>query len=217
MHSEAIFCDLKKVFDTVDHKILMKKLSKIGVCDAALRWFDSYLTNRFQYVSIGLSASNLLRIKIGVPQGSILGPLLFIIYINDLPKDSSLLNFLFADDTTLLSLHSDLNYLIESVNTEFQKIVHFFRAHKLSIHPAKTKFILFSNSAAAHTMPCNIYINYNNSVNNDPNLIFPLEKVSNNSGLPAVKFLGIFIDPSLNFKFLRFQKPCTFYALPRTF
>jgi hypothetical protein len=201
MHSVAIFCDLKKAFDTVDHKILLKKLSKIGVCDAALRWFDSYLTNRFQYVSIGSSASNLLSIKIGVPQGSILGPLLFIIYINDLPKASSLLNFLFADDTTLLSSHNDLNYLIESINTEFQKIVHYFRAHKLSIHPAKTKFILFSNSPAAHTMPCNICINYNNSGNNDPSLIFPLEKVTANSELPAVKFLGIFIDPSLNFKF----------------
>jgi hypothetical protein len=163
MHSVAIFCDLKKAFDTVDHKVLLKKLSKIGVCDAALKWFDSYLSNRFQYVSIGSSASSLLRIKIGVPQGSILGPLLFIIYINDLLKASSMLNFLFADDTTLLSSHNDLDFLIDFVNNEFQKIVHYFRAHKLSIHPAKTKFILFSNNAAAHMMPFNIFINYNNS------------------------------------------------------
>jgi hypothetical protein len=70
-HSIAIFCDLKKVFDTVNHKILLKKLSKIGVCEAALKWFDSYLSNRFQYVSIGASASTLLRIKIGVPQGTL--------------------------------------------------------------------------------------------------------------------------------------------------
>jgi retron-type reverse transcriptase len=117
----AIFCDLKKAFDTVDHNILLKKLSKIGVCQAALKWFESYLSNRFQYVSIGSSASNLLCIRIGVPQGSILGPLLFLIYINDLPNISSLLSFLFADDTTLLSSNSDLNLLIEFVNQEFQK------------------------------------------------------------------------------------------------
>jgi hypothetical protein len=120
-HSVAIFCDLKKAFDTVDHKILLKKLAKIGVCEAALRWFESYLSNRFQYVCIGSSASNLLSIKIGVPQGSILGPLLFLIYINDLPSISEMLNFLFADDTTLLSSHSDINYLIDFVNVEFQK------------------------------------------------------------------------------------------------
>jgi hypothetical protein len=145
--------------------------------------------------------------KIGVPQGSILGPLLFIIYINNLPKASSMLNFLFADDTTLLSSHNDLNFLIDFVNNEFQKIVHYFRAHKLSIHPAKTKFILFSNSAAAHMMPCNIFINYNNSDSNDPNFKFTLEKVTVNSDPPAVKFLGIFIDPSLSFKYHISKKP----------
>jgi hypothetical protein len=200
-HSIAIFCDLKKAFDTVDHKILLKKLAKIGVCEAALKWFESYLSNRFQYVSIGSSASRLLRINIGVPQGSILGPLLFIIYINDLPKISRLLSFLFADDTTLLSSHSDLNLLIEHVNHEFQKVVHYFRAHKLSIHPAKTKFILFSNSTIAHSLPCNIIVNYNNAGNLDPNLIFSLDKITNNTDPPAVKFLGIFIDPSLSFKY----------------
>jgi retron-type reverse transcriptase len=106
-HSIAIFCDLKKAFDTVDHNILLKKLAKIGVSEAALKWFKSYLSDRYQYVSIGSSASNLCSIKIGVPQGSILGPLLFLIYINDLPKISNLLNFLYADDTTLLSSHTD--------------------------------------------------------------------------------------------------------------
>jgi hypothetical protein len=112
-----------------------------------------------------------------------------------------MLSFLFADDTILLSSHNDLNTLIESVNVEFQKIVHYFRAHKLSIHPAKTKFMLFSNSATAHSLPCNIMANYNNLGQNDPNLMFTLEKVSSNSEIPAIKFLGIFIDPSLSFKY----------------
>jgi hypothetical protein len=200
-HSVAIFCDLKKAFDTVDHKILLKKLAKIGVSEASLKWFDSYLSNRFQYVYIGSSASNLLSIKIGVPQGSILGPLLFLIYINDLPNISEMLNFLFADDTTLLSSHRDINYLIDFVNAEFQKIVHYFRAHKLSIHPAKTKFMLFSNSTNVQALPCNILINYNNIGENNPNLIFPLEKITSNSETPAIKFLGIFIDPVLSFKY----------------
>jgi hypothetical protein len=139
--------------------------------------------------------------QIGVPQGSILGPLLFLIYINDLPKISNLLNFLYADDTTLLSSHTDINYLIDFVNNEFQKIVHYFRAHKLSIHPAKTKFMLFSNSNAVLASPCNISINYNNLGQNNPNLIFPLEKITANSDTPAIKFLGIYIDPMLSFKY----------------
>jgi hypothetical protein len=179
----------------------LKKLAKIGVCEAALKWFESYLSNRFQFVCIGSSASSLLSIKIGVPQGSILGPLLFLIYINDLPNISKMLNFLFADDTTLLSSHRDINYLIEFVIMEFQKIVHYFRAHKLSIHPAKTKFMLFSNSTIVQALPCNILINYNNIGENSPNLIFPLEKITSNSETPAIKFLVIFIDPGLSFKY----------------
>jgi Reverse transcriptase (RNA-dependent DNA polymerase) len=200
-HSIAIFCDLKKAFDTVDHKILLKKLSKIGVSNAALKWFESYLSDRYQYVCVGSSASRLLQIKIGVPQGSILGPLLFLIYINDLPKISKLLSFLFADDTTLLASHRDPIQLFNFVNEEFQKIVHYFRAHKLSLHPAKTKFILFSNSVPVLNMPLNVVINNNNLGQNSQNLISPIERISSNSEVPAIKFLGIYIDPSLSFKY----------------
>jgi hypothetical protein len=108
---------------------------------------------------------------------------------------------LFADDTTLFASHSDPNTLIQFVNQEFQKVVHFFRAHKLSLHPAKTKFILFSNSNIVLNLPLNVYINNNNEGQNLPELISPIERISATSDVPAIKFLGIFIDPSLSFKY----------------
>jgi Reverse transcriptase (RNA-dependent DNA polymerase) len=200
-HAIAIFCDLKKAFDTVDHTILLKKLKKIGVSNVALNWFSDYLTNRQQFVCIGSVSSQLRTIKFGVPQGSILGPLLFLIYINDLPTVSSLINYLFADDTTLLYSHSNLDSLISTVNTEFRKIVHFFRAHKMCLHPQKTKFILFTNSHTVTNSDCNIVINCNNEGENYPDLIFPIERVTANSSTPAIKFLGLYIDPDLSFKF----------------
>ena len=100
-HVIAIFCDLRKAFDCVDHQILINKLKKIGVRGNELLWFKSYLDNRKQAVNISGSNSQLLNILIGVPQGSILGPLLFLIYINDLPLCSELISLLFADDTNL--------------------------------------------------------------------------------------------------------------------
>ena len=99
--------------------------------DAELRWFASYLTDRSQYVEINGISSDPLFILCGVPQGSILGPILFLIYINDLPESSKLFSSLFADDTTLLASNSDLNSLVVFVNTELQKVVEYFHANKL--------------------------------------------------------------------------------------
>jgi Reverse transcriptase (RNA-dependent DNA polymerase) len=196
-HSIAIFCDLKKAFDTVDHKIL----AKIGVRNSALLWFENYLNDRYQYVSVDSANSSLLSIKIGVPQGSILGPLLFLLYINDLPKISRLIAYLFADDTTLFATHPDPDALREFVNVEFKKIFHYFRAHKLSLHPTKTKFILFSNSNLVTSSQFEICINNNNLGENFPEFISPIERVTSKSELPAAKFLGVFIDPELSFKY----------------
>ena len=152
---------LKKAFDTCNHQILLLKLKKYGLADTELTWFSSYLTDRKQFVSINKSSSPLLNITLGVPQGSILGPLLFILYINDLPLSSKFLSLLFADDTTLLLTHTNINKLIEMANVEFRKICKFFRVNKLVLHPDKTKFILFSRSRITQ-VNLNLFCNNNN-------------------------------------------------------
>ncbi|MBM3937968.1 MAG: hypothetical protein FJ333_04840 [Sphingomonadales bacterium] len=104
-HVIGIFCDLKKAFDTVDHKLLIKKMHHMGVRGNSLEWFTNYLENRKQTVCVNEVLSELKVIVTGVPQGSILGPLLFLIYINGLPLSTSFLTLLFADDTTLMYSH----------------------------------------------------------------------------------------------------------------
>jgi hypothetical protein len=200
-HAIAIFCDLRKAFDTVDHTILIKKLQKIGIEGSALLWFKDYLQNRNQFVLLNGKSSSLRNIKIGVPQGSILGPLLFLIYINELPECSLLMSLLFADDATTYTSNDDIAQLVSFVNEEFQKITTFFRSHKMALHPAKTKFILFTNSKIVEESDIIILINNNNENENFPEKISRIERITLNSKIPAMKFLGVFFDPKLNFKF----------------
>ena len=117
-HSLAIFCDLKKAFDCCDHTILLSKLEKYGICGSELLWFKSYLTDRKQFVALNGKSSLLTEVLLGVPQGSILGPLLFLLYINNLPLASKLFALLFADDTTLLASSNSAESLVEFVNIE---------------------------------------------------------------------------------------------------
>ena len=98
----AIFMDLSKAFDSVDHNILLSKLKRYGIYETALQWINSYLSDREHFVSWNQSHSPLLNLNIGVTQGSILGPLLFLIYTNDIVNSSNILSFvLFADGTTV--------------------------------------------------------------------------------------------------------------------
>ena len=198
-HSIAIFCDLRKAFDTANHEILLSKLSAMGVRGVELLWFKNYLSGRKQFVNIEDCNSSLFEIILGVPQGSILVPLLFLIYTSDLSKYSSLFTQVFADDTTQSSSHSNIDTLVQVVNLEFQKTVNFFSSHKLSLHPEKTKFMLISNSKFENFPTINI--NYN-SLNGpqDPNKIFKMQCI-NESNQPYAKFLGVLIDPQLNFKY----------------
>ena len=190
-HTIGIFWDLKKAFDTCNHQILLLKLKKYGLADTELTWFSSYLTDRKQFVSINKSSSPLLNITLGVPQGSILGPLLFILYINDLPLSSKFLSLLFADDTTLLLTHTNINELIEMANVEFRKICKFFRVNKLVLHPDKTKFILFSRSRITQ-VNLNLVCNNNNYDQNLTENISVIGQVCSGDAVPAIKFLGVF-------------------------
>ena len=146
-HSLAIFCDLKKAFDCCDHSILFSKLDKYGICNDELLWFKSYLSERKQFVSINGKNSPLTNVLLVVPQGSILGPLLFLLYINDLPLASKLFALLIGDDTTLLASTDSVESLNNFVNVEFKKVCDFFRTNKLMLHPDKTKILFFSTSS----------------------------------------------------------------------
>jgi hypothetical protein len=201
MYSVIIFCDLKKAFDTCNHNILLKKLSLLGINGLELAWFKSYLTDRLQFVSIDNVDSLLLTIITGVPQGSILGPLLFLVYINDLPNCTSLLSQLFADDTALSASSADLPTLFSLVNNELHKLCTYFRTNMLSLHPDKTKFLLISPSNLPVPQNLKIFINNNNQDENNPSRIHELSCVSSSDKTPAIKYLGVYFDPQLNFKY----------------
>jgi Reverse transcriptase (RNA-dependent DNA polymerase) len=145
----------------------------------------------------------LLSILLGVPQGSILGPILFCIYINDLPNASRLIALLFADDTTLYMSDSNFERLVANVNKELKKVTDFFREHKLSLHPEKTKYMIFSNSNEIRSSKIEIKLDFNNDSDFPKNLqlVSDLKGVTINDDIPAIKFLGVFIDPLLNFKY----------------
>ena len=127
----GVFLDLKKAFDTVDHKILLGKLFKYGVRGNILNWFKSYLSNRKQYLNWHGSNSEIETVSCGVPQGSILGPLLFILYVNDLSKVSNkFVSILFADNTTILCEGDNIHSIITSLNYELGKLMIWLNPNK---------------------------------------------------------------------------------------
>ena len=136
--------DFSKAFDTADHSILSAKLERYGIRGLSNEWFRSYLTNRLQFISVNNSDSGPLQITCGVLQGSVLGQVLFLIYINNFTNCSSIYDFhLFADDSNLFYTYSDLQHLEQNVNRELSEISLWLHANKLSLNIAKTNFVIF--------------------------------------------------------------------------
>ena len=178
----AIFHDLSKAFDTLNYKILLRKLKYYGLGNVAYNLIENYLTNRQQFVKLGNVKSKLISMLIGVPQGSILGPLLFSIYINDLPKSCPKLNcIMYADDTSLYSSleHFDSNNIEREINYELEKVNLWLKANKLSLNVKKTKCMFFHKRK---TLP-HINLSLNDVI---------IENV------PKFNYLGIIIDEHLS-------------------
>ena len=151
MNSLGIFLDMSKAFDTINHEILPNKLYHYGVRGTVYDWFKSCLFGRTQQVDYNSSILNREPISSSVPQGSILGPLLFIIYINDFSKCLKYSNNLsFADDTTIILSAKNNNLLFQKGNKELENIDNWLRANKLSLNLKKTKYILFSSHTTKH-------------------------------------------------------------------
>ena len=140
----AVYLDLKKAFDTVDHKTLLNKLSRIGMRNTELSWFKDYLDNRQQCVRVNNTDSCYLNVNCGVPQGSILGPLLFILYVNDLPTVINKCKVvLYADDTLLLYAHKDENEIKKVLEYDLENVAKWFDQNKLHLNVKKTKWSMF--------------------------------------------------------------------------
>ena len=186
----AIFCDLSKAFDVIRHDILLKKLDTYGIRGIANKWFENYLTDRKQYVDINGHESKLLSIDYGVPQGSILGPLLYLIYVNDIYNscDGNILSF--ADDTTLFVSHSNLDMLFDTANDHINKLYEWFCSNGLSLNASKTKYVIIRPKHSR----CNI-IGRSIHIGNTQ-----LTRIGNDCIEKSTKFLGLLIDENLSWR-----------------
>ena len=180
----GIFIDLQKAFDTVNHSILTDKLSHYGIRGTANNWFKSYLNNRYQFVSINGAESNPIPILHGVPQGSVLGPLLFLVYINDLHcaiNFSSVYHF--ADDTNLLNISNSIKRTQKQVNLDLKSLYKWLLANKISLNCSKTELVIFHKIG--------FKTDFNLKIKLNGHKLFPSD---------SIKYLGVHLDPTLSGK-----------------
>ena len=190
LFSCGVFIDLKKAFDTVDHKILLDKLNYYGFRGIINQWFSSYLIYRTQTTEINSHISDKEVVSCGVPQGSVLGPLLFLLYVGDIQYCSRKLKFfLFADDTNVLYSHENLKTYELIVNIELNNLFNWLTANKLTLNRNKSNFVIFR--------PYRRRLNYLSQVN-----IFDNEETKNVTleRKNCIKYLGLLIDENLSWK-----------------
>ena len=180
----GIFIDLKKAFHTVNHAILLTRLNHYGIRGVVLDWLKFYLSPRKQFVNVNVHNSLSLPVTCGVPQGSILGPLLFLLYVNDLPNTSCLLTFhLFADDTNICFSSKNLSHLEATLNHELKSVAEWMKCNRLALSISKTNFILFHSSKLKPNQSLRVTI--------DNELIKEVD---------STKYLGITFDSNLTWK-----------------
>lgn len=178
----ATYLDFSKAFDTVNHIILKEKLKSTKIDNLSFKWFESYLDNRYQRVLVKGMLSNIEPSNYGVPQGSTLGPLLYILYVNDMVKSINSGSMItFADDTVIINCGRVLNETIKSSEQNLERVSLWCRDHKLSLNVDKTKSMYFHKS---------------NKIGEQRNLIFENQEIET---VKEYKYLGLIINQDLNF------------------
>ena len=182
----AIFLDLRKAFDTVDHSILIKKLNSYGIVDRTGDWFESYLTNRTQFCTLNGNKSKQRKVTCGIPQGSCLGPLLFIIYLNDFENSLQYSRAsIYADDTNVTIASDDIQRMIDNASQEMLNLSEWMRINKLSPNPQKTEFMIIGHPLKAKhpSLPESLVLNDHN-----------IKRVT------QTKSLGLIVDENLSWE-----------------
>ena len=185
-YTGMVMIDLQKAFDTVDHDILLNKLKAIGLDDLSTSWFSSYLKNRFQKTEVDGIFSDPMVVPCGVPRGFILGPLLFLIYVNDMEAAVSCRLILYADDSALLVSGTSVSVIEETLGHELTFLSEWLVDNKLSIHLGKTESILFGSNKKIRKQSTMKIICGDNVVTAKDN----------------VKYLGVSLDQSLGGKYI---------------